>query len=222
MRSARVGFFAGLVALLLATSGCSSSPSAASAPPGSSAPKAASATSAPASTSTPAASPSSPSPTAPAEASASATFKQLSAACLLLPASDFEQVSGQSPLTTHEVPTSPNPSETLLGCEYLSGSQVDGAITLNILPATSGESAQQYLSDDIAASKYNYGLSHKVPGLGDAAEFGTAQGGAGLIGSAWFIVLRGGDVAHLTVSCLDPSGAEAPIVALARGLLAAV
>ena len=216
MTSVRVGFFAGLVALLLATSGCSSSPSAPSAT------SANSGTSAPASTSTPAISPSSPSPTAPAEASAPATFKQLSAACPLLPVSDFEQVSGQSALTTHEVPTSPNPSETLLGCEYLSGSQVEGAITVNILPATGGESAQQYLSDDIAASKYNYGLSQKVPGLGDAAEFGTAQGGAGLIGSAWFIVLRGGDVAHLTVSCLDPSGAEAPIVALARDLLGAV
>ena len=58
-----------------------------------------------------------------------------------------------------------------------------------------------------------------VPGLGDAAKFGTAHGGAGLIGSAWFIQLRGGDVAHLTVSCLDPSGAEAPIIALARDLL---
>jgi hypothetical protein len=42
---------------------------------------------------------------------------------------------------------------------------------------------------------------------------------ADLIGSAWFIQLRGGDVAHLTVSCLDLSGAEAPIVALARDLL---
>jgi hypothetical protein len=58
-----------------------------------------------------------------------------------------------------------------------------------------------------------------VPGLGGAAKFGTAHGGAGLIGSAWFIQLRGGDVAHLTVSCLDPSGAEAPIIALARDLL---
>ncbi|HEV2243362.1 MAG TPA: hypothetical protein VGR98_20120 [Streptosporangiaceae bacterium] len=31
--------------------------------------------------------------------------------------------------------------------------------------------------------------------------------------------LRGGDVAHLTVSCLDPSGDEAPIIALAGDLL---
>jgi hypothetical protein len=222
MTSARVGFFAGLVALLLAASGCSSSPSVTSVPPIT---PATSPTSAPAATSTsasPAASPSSPSPTAPAEASAPATFKHLSAACPLLPVSDFEQVSGQSALTTHEVPTSPGPSETLLGCEFLSGSQVDGAITVDILPATGGESAQQYLAADIAASKYNYGLSQKVPGLGDAAKFGTARGGAGLIGSAWFIQLRGGDVAHLTISCLDPSGAEAPIVALARDLLAAV
>lgn len=221
MTTAKPGLtaFAVLVALLLAASGCSSSPSAASgpAPPATSAPAR---TSAPASS--PAAAPSSPSPTAPAEASAPASFKQLSAACTLLPVSAFEQVSGQSGLVTHEVPTSPGPSETLLGCEYLSGSQVDGAITVDILPATGGESAQQYLSSDISSSKYNYGLSQKVPGLGDAAEFGTAKGAAGLIGSAWFIQLRGGDVAHLTVECLDPSGAEAPIVALARDLLAAV
>jgi hypothetical protein len=220
MTSARAGFSAGLVALLLAASGCSSSPSVTSAPPATSATPAPG----PASTSAsaPAASPSSPSPTARAEASAPGAFKQLSAACPLLPVSDFEQVSGQSGLVTHEVPTSPDPSQTLLGCEYLSGSQVDGAITINILPATAGEPAQQYLSADIAASKYDYGLSQKVPGLGDAAKFGTASGGAGLIGSVWFIDLRGGDVAHLTVSCLDPSGAEAPVVALARDLLGAV
>jgi hypothetical protein len=216
MTSARAGFSAGIVALLLAASGCSSSPSVTSAPP------ATSATSAPSPASPSAASPSGPSPTAPAEASAPAAFKQLSASCPLLPVSGFEQLSGQSGLVTHEVPTSPDPSETLLGCEYLWGSQVDGAITVNILPASAGESAQQYLSADIAASKYNYGLSKKVPGLGDAAEFGTASGGAGLIASVWFVDLRGGDVAHLTVSCLDPSGAEAPVVALARDLLAAV
>ena len=40
----------------------------------------------------------------------------------------------------------------------------------------------------------------------------------GPIGSAWFIQLRGGNVAHLTAGCLDPSGAEARAIALARDL----
>lgn len=74
----------------------------------------------------------------------------------------------------------------------------------------------------MATSHYNYGLSQDVPGLGDVAKFGTAPCSGQTCASISAIQLRGGTIADLLVTVKDPSGAEAPVLALAQALLAAV
>ena len=109
-----------------------------------------------------------------------------------------------------------------MGCKYTSGSAMIGATTVDIAQAQAGESAEQYLSHDIASTKYNFGLSKDVSGVGDAAKFGTASCSSGTCASLWLVQIRSGMVAHLTVSVTEDSGAEEPVIGLAKALLASV
>lgn len=151
-------------------------------------------------------------------------FSRPAAACPLLPIGDIEQVSGQSGLTTEEIPvTSSDPGETLRGCFFVSPDYPGhpaGSITVSIRPAAHGVSARQYLASDIAASQYNYGLSRDVPGLGGAAKFGTAKCYQGVCASVWLVEIRGGTLADVHVTVTDPSGAENGVLAIGRTLLA--
>jgi hypothetical protein len=139
-----------------------------------------------------------------------------------VPASSFDSISGYSDLAGQEIPASGSQGEVLLGCKYTSGSTMIGATTVDIAPAQSGESAQQYLSDDIASTKYNFGLSKDVPGVGDVAKFGTSSCGTGTCASLWLVQVKSGMVAHLTVSVTEASGAENPVIGLAKALLASI
>jgi hypothetical protein len=65
-----------------------------------------------------------------------------------------------------------------------------------------------------------YGVTQAVPGLGDAAEFGTASCSVGTCGTVLVVQVRGGTVAHVTVAAGSPS--EAPVLSLARAVLAAI
>ncbi|WP_194909352.1 hypothetical protein [Catenulispora rubra] len=160
---------------------------------------------------------------AAASSSSASPYSTPTAACPLVPASSFDTVSGYTDLAGQEIPTSAGGAgEVLLGCKYTSGSTMIGATTVDVAPAQSGESAQQYLSDDIASTKYNFNLSKDVSGVGDAAKFGTTACNTGTCASLWLVQVKSGMVAHLTVSVGEASGAEDPVIGLAKALLASV
>jgi hypothetical protein len=162
------------------------------------------------------------SPAAPGSAGASspaAAFVVPTTGCVLS-AQSVAGITGDSGVVTGDLPGAPtNSAGAPEGCEYLSAGNLVAIIGVIVDPAQSGESAQQYLSSDIGSDN-TYGVSQAVPGLGDAAEFGTASCSAGTCGAVLVVQIRGGTVAHVTVAASSPS--EGPVLSLARAVLAAL
>jgi hypothetical protein len=151
--------------------------------------------------------------------SPAAAFAVPTTACLVSPQT-VGDITGQSGVVTGELAGAPtNSAGAPEGCEYLSAGNVVAIIGIVVDSTQAGENAQQYLSSDIGSDN-TYGVSQAVPGLGDAAEFGTASCNAGTCGAVLVVQIRGGTVAHLTVVASNPS--QGPILSLARAALAAV
>ena len=151
--------------------------------------------------------------------SPAAAFAVPTTACVLS-AQTVESLTGYTGVATEDLAGAPtNSAGAPEGCEYLSAGSIVEIIGLVLDPADSGETAQQYLSSDIGDPN-TYGVTQDVPGLGDAAEFGTASCNPGTCGTVLVVQIRGGTVAHLTVSASSPT--EAPVLALARAVLAAI
>jgi hypothetical protein len=117
------------------------------------------------------------------------------------------------------------PADTFLVCQWYSGRQLVAVVKVGDGTVPSGESARKYLSREIAASSHRLTLSEDIPwfeagvaGVESAAEFGTARTTAGLESSVWSVVVNNGLYEQVTVSCLEPGGAEGPVEAFARAV----
>jgi hypothetical protein len=110
--------------------------------------------------------------------SPAAAFAVPTTGCLLS-AQTVEGITGYSNVVTGDLPGVPtNSAGAPEGCVYRSAGKLVLSIGVVVEPAQSGASAQQYLLGDIGSDNA-YGVSQDVPGLGDAAEFGTAPCSAG-------------------------------------------
>lgn len=151
--------------------------------------------------------------------SSSAAFAVPTTGCVLS-AQTVAGITGDSGVATGDLPGAPtNSAGAPEGCEYLSAGNLVATIGVIVDPAQPGVSAQQYLSSDVGSDNA-YGVSQAVPGLGDAAEFGTASCNAGTCGAVQVVQIRGGTVAHVTIAATNPS--EGPVLSLARAVLAAL
>lgn len=162
---------------------------------------------------------SSPAPSSSGASSSAAAFVVPTTGCVLS-VQTVASITGSSDVATGDLPGAPtNSAGAPEGCEYLSAGNLVAVIGVEVDPAQSGEDAHQDLSSDIGSDN-PYGVSQAVPGLGDAAEFGTASCNVGTCGAVLVVEIRAGTVAHITVTASNPS--EAPILSMARAVLAAI
>jgi hypothetical protein len=165
------------------------------------------------------------SPTAPTTSTASPAgpFALPASACDLVEASTVEQVTGRASVNlTGAKAAPPGSTRALLTCTMSDGALPVGLLTVDSRPADAGKTAAQELDRSIAGSLYRATDAHDVPGLGDAAKYGTAPSIGGLTyATVWTVELRDGGVGDLTVTLAsrDPAAARDGIVEMARSAL---
>ncbi|MBL7486683.1 hypothetical protein I6A60_40375 [Frankia sp. AgB1.9] len=165
-----------------------------------------------------------PTPPTTSTASPAGPFALPASACDLVQASTVEQVTGRSSVTlTGAKAAPPGSTRALLTCTFSDGALPVGLLTVDSRPADAGKTAAQELDGSIAGSLYRSTDSHDVPGLGDAAKYGTAPSVDGLTyATVWTVELRGGGVGDLTVTLAsrDPAAAREGIIGVAKSALA--
>jgi hypothetical protein len=153
-------------------------------------------------------------------------FRLPGSACDLADVVAVERLSDRSPVVGRSVASSaPKPGQRFLSCAFTAGFVPVGALTVGVRAADPGVSARQELQDSVTASAYGHGDARDVPGVGDAARYGTTPSLAGTtFATIWVVSVRGGQVLDLSVTSAakNPAAARVPLVAMARSALAAL
>jgi hypothetical protein len=160
-----------------------------------------------------------------ASPAAKGPFVLPASACDLLTPAAVERVAGRSSVRLTTAGAVPTGSTAVVTCGFTDGLVPVGLLTVDVHPATAGRSAAQELDDSVAGSLYQSTTSDAVPGLGDAAKYGSALSVGGLhYATVWTVTLGGGAVGDLTltVASRTPQTARPALVELARRVLAAV
>jgi hypothetical protein len=96
-------------------------------------------------------------------------------------------------------------------------------IGIGMQPVQADLTAQQYLAQNkFAQASIALPALQDVPGLGDAAKFGTVTLGGETIGVVSLVQIRAGTVADLSVTVSGSSVSQDSVVTLARAVLAAI
>lgn len=141
------------------------------------------------------------------------SFALPTAACTLVNVQTIEQISKLSGVTGVEIPPSGTGNLDSHSCQFSAGTQTVGLLTFSISTAQPGETALQLLGS------YNGSGYRSVPGLGDAALFYPGGSSANPLAQIEAAQVRGNEIALLIIACVDPGGAQVPVITLARAVL---
>jgi hypothetical protein len=154
----------------------------------------------------------------------SPTFAVVTSGCVLS-AQTVSGITGTSVSTSQPIQMGLTDSAgSVPACMY-SGTQQGSTVLVGVglEPVRPGLTPPQYLAENkLAQAPLALSVQQDVPGLGDAARFGTVTIGGETIGVVSLVQVRAGTVADLSVTVSGSSVSEDSVVALARAVLAAI
>lgn len=156
-------------------------------------------------------------------ASPVAAFTTPASDCFV-PADTVSSIAGIGPLTATSmgVGNPSNPDQWSGACLYGGSGGESASILTALKPTVSGQTAQQYLAQEIA-NESSFTSPQNVPDLGDVAELSSLGCGNGTCGYAVAAVqVRGDTVAELVVTLTQASPGQNPVISLARTVLTAL
>jgi hypothetical protein len=163
-------------------------------------------------------------PATAASTSHAPTFTTVSSGCVL-PAQTVARLSGRNVSQAESIQmtltTSSGPAH---GCMYTGNEQGTSVLVGISLESTRpGATPQEYLAENRLAQTQTLLLQQQdVPGLGDAATFGTTTISGETIDVVSLVQIHQSTVADLSVTVSGSSVAEDSAIALARAVLAAI
>ncbi|MBL7496944.1 hypothetical protein I6A84_13570 [Frankia sp. CNm7] len=150
-------------------------------------------------------------------------FALPASACDLVEAGTVERVADRTSVGLTPLGGSPTGRiHTVLTCAFTDGVLPVGLLTVDVRDATAGRSAAEELDESLAGGLYRTDDAQDVPGLGDAARYGTALDVAGLTyATVWVVALGDGQVGDLTVTVASraPEAARDGVIGIARAAL---
>jgi hypothetical protein len=151
-------------------------------------------------------------------------FTMPGSACDLVKADTVASVAGRDSVKLTPLGGTPTGSDRpVLTCTFTDGVVPVGLLTVDVRSAGENRTAAQELDASVAGSVYkSTSDTQDVPGLADAAKYGTAMNVGGLTyASVWTVTLGDGVVGDVSVTLAShtPDAARPGIVDLARTAL---
>jgi hypothetical protein len=151
-------------------------------------------------------------------------FISVSTGCVL-PAKTVARLSGRDVSQAQSIQmTLTTSANEARGCMYTGTAQgTTVLVAISLEPTRAGGTARQYLAENkLAQDKDMLLTQHDVPGLGSAAQVGSATLAGETIDVVSLVQIQGGTVADISVTVSGSSVSEDASIALARAVLAAV